>query len=179
MIANASSPSLPPGSIPPRPITIHKSDRCSIAFDGYGTAEISGPRRSELAGMVSALPLVLKALVSVAATLRSGTAAPDLSELETALAEAGIASCPLPGNGDRASLPASAPGTARLADLLTAVAVKFSGLLQDRTNFRAPRALKDALLETVDSIRQTLIETGYADPLPTSVAPTVETASAA
>ncbi|MCG5242291.1 hypothetical protein ACIU1J_19435 [Azospirillum doebereinerae] len=169
MIAGTPSSSPPPGSIPPRPVTIHLGDRCSVAFEGYGTVEITGPRRGELAGMVSALPLVLKALVSVAAALRSGTAL-DLFELETALAEAGIAPGPFPREGDRATLPEPAPAPNRLADLLAAVAVEFSTLLQDRANFRAPRALKDALLVTVDTIRKTLMETGHGDPLARPIA---------
>jgi len=172
MIAGTPSSSPPPGSIPPRPVTIHKSERCSVAFEGYGVAEISGPRRGELAGMVSALPLVLKALGSVTAALRSGGPLPDLDELEAALAEAGVS----PGGPAAGSVGAAAPSARpdwsdRLAGLLADLAVRLDALSKDRANFRAPRVLKDALVEMARTARETLADTGYGALLPPDLTP--------
>jgi hypothetical protein len=150
------------GAFPPRPITIHQGDRCSITFDGFGLVEVTGPRRADLAGMVSALPMVLKALASVTTALRTGSAMPDLYELESVLAEAGI----VPGRIAASTLEDAVTDTAssqndRFAGLLAAVALKLDALLKDRANFRTPRAMKDGLAEAIRSIRETLAETGY------------------
>ena len=159
---DTSPPAPQAGTIPPRPITIHKGDRCSITFDGFGLVEITGPRRADLAGMVSALPMVLKALASVTTALRTGSAMPDLYELEAVLAEAGI----VPGSIATRTVEDAVTDTAsvqdgRFAGLLAAVAIKLDALLKDRANFRTPRAMKDGLADAVRSIRETLEETGY------------------
>ena len=91
-----------------------------------------------------------------------GSGMPDLYELESALAEAGI----VPGRIAASTLEDAVTETAsvqdgRFAGLLAAVALKLDALLKDRANFRTPRAMKDGLADAIRSIRETLEETGY------------------
>lgn len=151
----------PAGTIPARSLTIHKADTLAVSFDGYGTATIDGPKRAELACMVSALPMVLRAVVRVAGILRDrdGKASPLVDELEAALAEAGI-NPDAPTEEAQPMTPITPSTTAeRYAFLLVTIADKLDAILADKKGLHStPMPIRDTMAEISDSIRRTVKE---------------------
>ncbi|CAO3372926.1 hypothetical protein [Azospirillum argentinense] len=149
-------------AIPPRPVTIHKADHAAVAFDGFGTVSVTGPRRAELAGMVAAMPLVLRQLAKIAQVLRDrdGAANPHVMDLENVLAEAGIcAAAPLSEEVPPMSTVISSTPAERFALLLGDVADKLDAILADRKALHStPTPIRDALGDISSLIRAALKE---------------------
>lgn len=150
------------GAIPPRPITIHKADHAAVAFDGFGAVSVTGPRRAELAGMVAAMPLVLRQLAKIAQVLRDrdGATNPHVVDLENALAEAGI--CAATTHAEEVapmSLVTPTSQLERFALLLGDVADKLDAILADRKALHStPTPIRDALGDISSLIRAALKE---------------------
>ncbi|MFP5512558.1 MAG: hypothetical protein ACLGJC_05715 [Alphaproteobacteria bacterium] len=151
------------GTLPPRPVTIHKEGACTVAFEDFGSVSVTGPRRAELAGMISALPVVLRALASITTVLRErdGAASPHVAALEEALTEAGI--------NPFATLEEAQPMTPvtpsspmeRYAALLGTIADRLDALLADKKGmYSTPTPVRDALADISTTIRRTLRENG-------------------
>lgn len=159
---NAISPLSTETGIPPRPVVVHRDECVNVAFPGLGTVSVTGPRRAELSCMVAALPKVLRQLATVLSMLeeRDGTAAPHVIGLAEALEEAGInmhASLEV----EPMTVVTPADPAERFALMLSTTAAKLEELATDRAHFRAPRALKDGLLDLSASIRAALRENGH------------------
>ncbi|WP_448206502.1 hypothetical protein [Azospirillum sp. sgz302134] len=154
----------PPGAIPPRPITIHKGDHAVVSFDGFGSVTTTGPRRAELAGMIAAMPLVLRQLAAITKILRErdGAANPHVIDLENALAEAGInPDAPFAEEVQPMSTVAPASTAERYALLLGNVADRLDAILSDRKALHStPTPIRDALGDIVSLIRGALRENG-------------------
>lgn len=152
---------IPTGTIPARSLTIHKADACTVSFDGYGSASISGPRQAELAVMISALPMVLRSLAKVCGMLRDrdGTASPYVAELEATLMEAGInPDMPTEEEQPMSTVTPALP-VERFAMLLSSIADTLDGLLADRKALHStPMPVRDALADISTTIRRTLRE---------------------
>lgn len=157
----------PTGTIPARSLTIHKADACTVSFDGYGSASISGPRQADLAVMISALPMVLRSLAKVCGMLRDrdGTASPYVAELEATLMEAGInPDAPTEEEQPMSSVTPSLP-VERFASLLSGIADKLDGILSDKKGLHStPTAVRDALGDISLTIRRTLRENPIGQP---------------
>lgn len=153
------------GAIPPRPVTIHKGDHAAVTFDGYGTVTATGPRRAELAGMVAALPLILRQLAAVTQMLRQrdGNESPHVISLEDALAEAGItADAPIPSDEvPPMSMTEPASPAERFALLLATIAESLDGILADPKTRTLYGPTKEALRNTSHTIRRVLRQNGY------------------
>jgi hypothetical protein len=156
---------VPTGTIPARSLTIHKADACTVSFDGYGSAAISGPRQAELAVMISALPMVLRSLAKVCGMLRDrdGAASPYVAELEATLMEAGInPDAPTEEEQPMSTITPALP-VERFAVLLANIADTLDGLLADKKGLHStPNAIRDALADISTTIRRTLRENSAA-----------------
>ncbi|CAO3445831.1 hypothetical protein [Azospirillum argentinense] len=159
---NAMFPFNRAACIPPRPVTIHKADHAAVTFEGFGTVTVTGPRRSELTGMVAVMPQVLRQLAVIAKVLRDrdGSANRHVMDLENVLAEAGISTAaPLDDEVPPMSPVTPASQEERFALLLGDVADKLDAILADRKALHStPTPIRDALGDISSLIRAALKE---------------------